>query len=123
MSNKGANSEFANRVLLLMHERGLQSARRYRESQHAPKPTRGDVDLPGVTIAIRNQRTIDLSEAIREVEREAAAEGNTLWASVQARRGLDDVGASYVTTSLSVFLDLLAQVRPDLVHSGQHPGG
>lgn len=115
MSNKSAAYSYRMEVLLLLHEHGFHGAHRPREPKGVADEERrvhGDIiGVDGVTIAVRNQRELALAEAATEVEREAEAEGNDLFVSIQARRS-HPIGSSFATMPLTVFLRLLAIAAP-----------
>jgi hypothetical protein len=119
MSNRGANEEFLTRVLVYLHLSGFTRARHRDPLRGASllEKTESDVgDVVGLplTIAVRNQRDLVLSEALNEVAREAKNAGNDLYASIQSRRG-HDIGESYATMPLRVLCDLIARLYPEEV--------
>jgi hypothetical protein len=113
VNNRGPTYRFRNEVLLFLHSQGFPSATKPRDIKGAPPSDRhGDLTgIPGVTLAVRNQRDINLGGSQDEVAIEAAAEGNEIWASIQHRRGYS-VENAMVTMPLHVFVRLLHEVVP-----------
>lgn len=117
-SLKGASLIWRAEVVTALHEAGLRTATAAPEPKGLPlhERCRGDVaGVPGWTVAIRNQRDLALAEAADEVAREARAEGNDLFVSIQHRTGRP-TSQAYCTMPLSVLLNLLP--RPDLSAPG-----
>lgn len=86
-SLKGLNYAFRLEVIMALRQAGYTSAFRPQEPEGGAGEIHGDVlGVTGCTIAVRNQRDLALAEAMNEVEREAMAEGNELYVSVQRRR-------------------------------------
>ena len=83
---------------------------------------RGDILGLPVTVATRNQKTLDFAEAMREVEAEAQAAGQQVYVSVQARKGYL-LGESYATLTLNGLLEVLARAYPDSVELSTHNAG
>lgn len=115
-SNKQRSISYRNEVLLYLHGEGLAAAavrpelRGLTERERQQRDIGDIVGLPW-TIATRNQRGLDLSSALTEVEGEAAQAGKELFASIQRRQGYP-IESSYVTMPLSVFVSVLRQT-PD----------
>lgn len=118
MSNKGAAYAFANEVALAHVEAGFASVRRPGEPKGLDPAARVRGDLLGLplTTGVRNQVTLDLPSAIREVQAEARAEGHAVYVSIQRRRGCP-VEDAFVTTDLRTWLLLLARLHPEAVTS------
>lgn len=121
-SLKGKAYEFANEVALAFIDAGFTTVRRPGEPKGLRREERVRGDLLGLplTVACRNQVTLDLPSAMREVKAEARAEGRDVYVSIQRRRNMSptepyDVGSSFVTTDLATFLRLLARLHPELV--------
>jgi hypothetical protein len=111
-SNKARNYAFRLEVIMALRAAGYTSAFRPEEPKNVAPGMHGDVlGVPGCTIAVRNQRDLALAEAMNEVEREATAEGNDLYVSVQHRRA-HPVEQAYATMPLHVFIRLLTHVLP-----------
>lgn len=121
MSLKGKAYEFANEVALAFIDAGYTSVRRPGEPKGLPLAERVRGDLLGLplTVACRNQNTLDLPSAMREVQAEARAEANEHYISIQRRRAMNgephDVLDSFVTTDLRTMLSLLRQLHPPTV--------
>lgn len=113
-SNRSRHAEWRDKVLLAFHRHGLHGVTvpPYAPASAAP---RGDIlGVPGWTIATRNQRAVDLADAMREVAREANAEGNDRYVSVQQRRG-DEPDGAYAIMPLRIFLNVLTELHPEAV--------
>jgi len=113
--SRGPTERFRNEVLLALHAEGFSDAYKAPQATSDSPQVRGDVlGIAGVTVAVRCQRDLALAEAADEVAREAAAEGNDIFVSIQARRNLtgDDDGVlqSYCTMPLSVLLTVLQRL-------------
>ncbi len=123
-SNKGRALQFRSDVVLHLHAAGFRTASVPREVEgltldERQRRNRGDVlGLDPWTIATRNQRHLDLSEAQNEVSQEARNSGHDLYASIQNRKNhpLDE---SYVTMPLGVFIKVLRELHPELVDQCQ----
>lgn len=79
---------------------------------------RGDVaglDDDGWVLEAKRERTVDFATALNEAEREAANAGVPWWAAVCYRRRTKGhrggVPGSYVVMTLSVFRDVLVEIR------------
>lgn len=112
-SNKGANYLFRLEVIEALRAAGFTDAHRPHEAHSAAAEAgpHGDVlGIPGVTLAVRNERTLGFAEAVDEAEREAKAQGHELFAVVAHRRGHADVLDSYAVTSLDVLIKFMHSV-------------
>ncbi len=111
---RGPTERFGNEVLLALHAAGFIAAHKAPQSASDAPRVRGDIlGVPGVTIAVRNQRDIALAEAADEVRREALAEGNDIFVSIQARRSSNDddnVLNAYCTLPMHVLLKVLQRL-------------
>lgn len=107
---RGPTERFRDQVLLALHSAGVVEAHSAPHSASGAPQVRGDIlGVPGVTIAVRNQREIALAVAADEVRREALAEGNDVFVSVQARRG-HAVENAFATVPLHVMIKLLQRL-------------
>lgn len=76
---------------------------------------RGDVhgighpNLGNFTVECKNQRAMDLSGWLGELERERAANGGGLGAVVHKRRGVAEADAQYATLPLWMLVQLLTE--------------
>lgn len=110
---RGPTERFRDQVLLALHAAGYIAAHKAPQSASNAPQVHGDIlGVPGVTIAVRNQRHIALAEAADEVKREALAEGNPVYVSIQARRSSNDENAlnAYCTMPLHVLLKMLQRL-------------
>lgn len=115
---KGPAYAFRNEVLLAFHAAGFTGARTWIDEHGYATGEHHTGDVLGLpfTVATRNQKTIKLSDALREAEEEAAGAGHFIFASVQSRHGYP-VGGSYATTTLDGLLRLARLAYPDAVAS------
>ncbi len=111
---RGPTERFRDQVLLAMHQAGFVDAHKAPQSTSAAPQVRGDILGMGLTVAVRCQRDMALAEAADEVEREALAEGNDIFVSIQARRNThgndDNVLNAYATMPLHVLLKVLQRL-------------
>ena len=71
---------------------------------------KGDVSgIPGVTIEIKNQATMKLSEWVKELETEMSNDGAWTGVVIHKKKGTTDVGQWYATMPASVWVDLLSR--------------
>lgn len=107
---RGPTERFGDQVLLALHSAGCIAAHSAPQSASGAPKVRGDIlGVPGVTMAVRNQRDIALAEAADEVRGEALAEGNDIFVSLQARRGRS-VEDAYATMPLHELLKMLQRL-------------
>lgn len=69
---------------------------------------KGDVSgIPGVTIEVKNQAAMKLSEWVAELEVEMKNDGAWTGVVIHKKKGKTDVGQWYATMPASVWVDLL----------------
>ena len=116
-SNKGQAKAFLSELILCMHARGFHSASRPPEPKNVPpteKVRHGNIIGLPVTTAVRSSASLDLSGSVREAQEEATAEGHDVYVAITPRRG-KPIEASYVVTTLEVWLTVLARLHPEAV--------
>lgn len=111
-SNKGASYVYRLEVLEALHAAGFTGAHRPRErhARDAAPQAHGDILGLPLTLAVRNERSLGLAEALDEAAHEAQAQGHELFAVVAHRRGHADVLDSYAVTSLDVLIKFMHSV-------------
>src|SRR5271169_4802551 len=77
-----------------------------RRALHGSKDL-GDINIPGVTLELKNCKTMTLAAWLDEAKVEAANAGTEVYAVVHKRRGKGDPGEQYVTLPLAVFARLI----------------
>ena len=116
MSNKAAAYRFRNELLCMLHEQGWRSAVRPPERKGLPdKPVQGSILGLPATVTVRSRIHVLLSEAVDDAKRKAAAEGNELFFTVQARRDAPSLEDSFVLTDVATWLKVMRQLYPDQV--------
>ena len=97
---------FRDDVVLLMHEQGLGAARRATEGRRTGPTVGGNIHGLAATLRAHNAASLDLSESLDLVCKEAEIDGHPFFWSIQCRRGRETADA-YAVTSLGVLLKLL----------------
>jgi hypothetical protein len=75
---------------------------------------RGDIDgIPGVCVEVKNEKKIDISGYLKELEREMSNARAWTGAVIVKRRGTEEVDDWYAVMSAKVWVELLAMLdRP-----------
>lgn len=100
---KGAVAERA--VIAWLNNNGFPHA----ERRGAGFEASDIIGIPGVTLEVKNQKTMNLAAWVNQLVDEMQADGNLRGAVIHKRRGHTDVGDWYATMPAWVFAALLAE--------------